>query len=70
METDQGITGIGEGGFKEGVEQCAAMIIGEDASRIEYLWQLMFRGYFYPAGREKLHALGAIDLALWDTQQS
>jgi L-alanine-DL-glutamate epimerase-like enolase superfamily enzyme len=27
---------------------------------------MMFRGYFYPAGREKLHALGAIDLALWD----
>jgi len=66
VETDQGITGIGEGGFKEGVEQCGAMIIGEDASRIEHLWQMMFRGYFYPAGREKLHALGAIDLALWD----
>jgi len=66
VETDGGITGIGEGGFKEGVEQCSAMIIGEDASRIERLWQMMFRGYFYPAGREKLHALGAIDLALWD----
>jgi galactonate dehydratase len=30
------------------------------------LWQLMYRGYFYPAGREKLHALGALDMALWD----
>ncbi len=66
VETDQGITGIGEGGFKEGVEQCAAMIIGEDPARIDHLWQTMFRGYFYPAGREKLDALGAIDLALWD----
>jgi galactonate dehydratase len=66
IETDQGITGIGEGGFKAGVEQCAAMIIGEDPSRIDHLWQMMFRGYFYPAGREKLDALGAIDLALWD----
>jgi L-alanine-DL-glutamate epimerase-like enolase superfamily enzyme len=27
---------------------------------------MMMRGYFYPAGREKLDALGAIDLALWD----
>jgi L-alanine-DL-glutamate epimerase-like enolase superfamily enzyme len=27
---------------------------------------MMYRGLFYPAGREKLHALGAIDLALWD----
>jgi len=26
----------------------------------------MYRGWFYPAGREKLHALGALDLALWD----
>ncbi len=66
VETDQGITGIGEGGSKEAVEQCAAMIVGEDPSRIEHLWQMMYRGYFYPAGREKLHALGALDLALWD----
>ena len=50
IETDQGITGIGEGGSKDTVEQCAAMIIGEDPARIEYLWQMMFRGYFYPPG--------------------
>ncbi|MFB3829860.1 MAG: mandelate racemase/muconate lactonizing enzyme family protein [Bryobacteraceae bacterium] len=66
LETDQGITGIGEGGSRDTVTQCAAMLIGEDPSRIDYLWQLMFRGYFYPAGREKLHALGALDMALWD----
>ncbi|MGH9431946.1 MAG: mandelate racemase/muconate lactonizing enzyme family protein [Terriglobia bacterium] len=66
VETDQGITGVGEGGSPDTVKQCGAMIIGEDASRIEHLWQMMFRGYFYPAGREKLDALGAIDLALWD----
>ena len=66
VETDQGITGIGEGGSRDTIEQCAAMIIGEDPSRIEHLWQMMFRGYFYPPGREKIHSLGAIDLALWD----
>ena len=66
VETDQGITGVGEGGSKEAVEQCAAMIIGENPFRTDRLWQMMFRGYFYPAGREKLDALGAIDLALWD----
>jgi galactonate dehydratase len=66
VETDQGITGIGEGGSPDMVRQCAAMIIGEDPFRIDHLWQMMFRGYFYPAGREKLDALGAIDLALWD----
>ena len=66
VETDQGITGIGEGGSRDTISQCGAMIIGEDPARIEHLWQMMFRGYFYPAGREKLHALGALDLALWD----
>lgn len=66
VETNEGITGIGEGGTKDTIEQCAAMLIGEDAGRIDHLWQLMYRGFFYPAGREKLHALGAIDLALWD----
>jgi len=30
------------------------------------MWQRMMRGYFYPAGREKIHSLGALDLALWD----
>ena len=66
IETDAGITGIGEGGSRDTISQCAAMIIGEDPFRIEHLWQMMFRGHFYPAGREKLDALGALDLALWD----
>jgi galactonate dehydratase len=66
VETDAGITGIGEGGVRDTIEQCAGMLIGEDPFRIDHLWQLLFRGYFYPAGREKLHALGALDMALWD----
>ncbi len=66
VETDAGITGIGEGGSPDTVEQLGAMIIGENPFRTEHLWQVMYRGYFYPPGREKIHALGAIDLALWD----
>jgi len=66
LETDSGLTGIGEGGARDTLEQCAAMLIGEDPERIQHLWQMMYRGFFYPAGREKLHALGALDLALWD----
>ena len=66
VETDQGITGIGEGGSPDTVKALAGLLIGEDAGRIEHLWQLMYRGHFYPPGREKLHALGALDLALWD----
>jgi len=66
VETDAGITGIGEGGSRDTVEQCAGMLIGEDPARIDHLWQTLFRGYFYPPGREKLHGLGGLDLALWD----
>jgi len=66
IETDAGITGVGEGGWKDTVEQCAGMLIGEDPTRIDHLWQMMYRGWFYPAGREKVDALGALDLALWD----
>jgi galactonate dehydratase len=66
VETDGGIIGIGEGGARDTVEQCAQMLIGEDPFRIEYLWQNLYRGMFYPPGREKLHALGAIEMALWD----
>jgi galactonate dehydratase len=66
IETDEGLTGIGEGGSRDTLEQCAGMLIGEDPTQIQHLWQMMYRGFFYPAGREKLHALGALDLALWD----
>lgn len=66
IETDEGIAGIGEGGSRDTLEQCAGMLIGEDPARIQHLWQMLYRGFFYPAGREKLHALGALDLALWD----
>lgn len=66
VETDAGLTGIGEGGSADTVRQLGAMLIGEDPFRTEHLWQVMYRGYFYPPGREKIHALGAIDLALWD----
>ncbi|HTS61922.1 MAG TPA: mandelate racemase/muconate lactonizing enzyme family protein [Candidatus Acidoferrales bacterium] len=66
VETDGGITGIGEGGSKDTIEQCAGRLIGQDPRYIEHLWQDMSRSFFYPPGREKVHALGALDLALWD----
>src|SRR5512141_2645971 len=66
VETDIGITGIGEGGSKDTLEQCAGTLIGKDPFKIEAIWQEMFIAWFYPPGREKTHALGAMDLALWD----
>src|SRR5262249_6316867 len=66
IETDAGITGIGEGGSKDTLEQCAGSLIGKNPFQIENLWQTMYMEWFYPPGREKIHALGALDLALWD----
>jgi galactonate dehydratase len=66
IETDAGLTGIGEGGSKELLEQSAGRLIGRDPHYIERLWQDMNRAFFYPAGRERTHAIGALDLALWD----
>ncbi|MGD1068996.1 MAG: mandelate racemase/muconate lactonizing enzyme family protein [Bryobacteraceae bacterium] len=66
IETDTGVTGIGEGGFPDALKQCAGRLIGQDPQHIERLWQDMSRSFFYPPGREKEDALGAMDLALWD----
>ena len=48
VETDAGITGIGEGGSQEMLEQCAGRLIGQDPQYIERLWQDMSRAFFYP----------------------
>jgi L-alanine-DL-glutamate epimerase-like enolase superfamily enzyme len=66
VETDIGITGIGEGGAKDTLEQCAGTLIGKNPFHIEAIWQETYIAWFYPPGREKTHALGALDLALWD----
>ncbi|MFY0653038.1 MAG: mandelate racemase/muconate lactonizing enzyme family protein [Cyclobacteriaceae bacterium] len=66
IETDKGITGIGEGGTAFLVKQLGGLLIGQNPLQIERLWNIMYRGHFYPPGREKTHALGALDLALWD----
>ncbi len=66
VETDAGITGIGEGGVKDTLYPSAGRLIGKDPQHIEELWQDMNRAFFYPAGRERSDAIGALDLALWD----
>lgn len=66
VECDNGMIGIGEGGSPDTVSNLAGWVIGQDPMKTEHLWQLMFRGYFYPGGRELQHAMGAIDMALWD----
>jgi L-alanine-DL-glutamate epimerase-like enolase superfamily enzyme len=66
VDTDAGVTGFGQGGTRDILRDAAGVLIGKDPFRTEYLWQRMYRSTFYPPGREKLHAIGALDCALWD----
>lgn len=71
VETDDGITGLGESGphlhaTAAAVEMLKPRLIGEDATRIEHLWQVMFRGGFFPGGNILGAAVSAVDTALWD----
>ena len=52
--------------MKDTLSQSAGRLIGRDPQYIERLWQDMNRAFFYPAGRERTDAIGALDLALWD----
>ena len=66
VETDAGITGIGEGGSPDLVASLAPSVVGRNAFDTELIWQHMYMDPFYSPGREKIHALGGIDMALWD----
>ena len=73
VETDAGIYGVGEGGLRrrslalaEVVRSFEPFLIGADPFRIEYLWQVMFRGGFFPGGVVQSAAVSAVDIALWD----
>jgi len=49
------------------VEDLAPLLIGEDPTRIEHLWQMMFRNHFFHGnGVVRATAISGIDLALWD----
>ena len=66
VDTNAGITGYGQGGTPDLLKYAASLLIGQDPLRIEHHWQRMYRSSIYPAGREKLTAVGALDCALWD----
>ncbi len=81
VETDAGITGIGEvdsnplavKGAIEGpfshttATGLAEVVIGEDPFETERLWHKMYRANIYGGRRGAgLHAISGIDIALWD----
>ena len=72
IDTDAGISGIGESGawgYLEAsgaaIEKYGRYLIDEDPLRIEHHWQYMYR-FSHFRGAAIMGALSAIDIALWD----
>ena len=73
VDTDEGIHGVGESGVGGrmqaiigAVEHLRPQLVGQDPFRIGHLWQVMYRGGFFPAKLILSSAASAIDIALWD----
>ncbi|HEY0828883.1 MAG TPA: enolase C-terminal domain-like protein [Bacilli bacterium] len=72
IETDEGITGLGEcpGGIAAGSiikDHLSRFLIGQSPFQVERHWDIMFKATL-PYGRKGLPimAISAVDLALWD----
>ncbi|MDA1190651.1 MAG: mandelate racemase/muconate lactonizing enzyme family protein [Candidatus Poribacteria bacterium] len=73
IKTNYDVTGWGEVNNLDSSVACAMatslseLLIGENPTRIEHLWQRMFRGHRnMRAGAYMTHTISAIDMALWD----
>ncbi|MFM7539836.1 MAG: enolase C-terminal domain-like protein [Planctomycetota bacterium] len=73
--TDQdGLYGWGEAtlewhtrGVVAAIEDLSQLVVGEDPTRVEHIWQMMHRQHFWHGnGIERATAIAGIDLALWD----
>jgi len=73
--TDQpGLYGWGEAtlewhtrGVLGAIEDLEQLLLGEDPTRVEYLWQIMYRQHFWHgSGIVRGTAISGIDIALWD----
>ena len=71
--TDAGIVGWGEPVLEgraltveTAVHELGRILIGENPTRIEHLWQKCYRGGFYRGGPIMTSALSGIEQALWD----
>src|SRR6266536_5732821 len=68
VETDEGVSGVGEGSLPghpravaAAVEEYREYVVGEDPARIQHLWQLMYRRPFFRGGVVTLSAMSAIE---------
>jgi len=75
IETDEGVVGWGEPVIEgrartveTAVQEMEPYLIGQDPSRINDLWQTMYRAGFYRGGAILMSAIAGIDQALWDSK--
>lgn len=73
--TDEHLHGIGEAyrvGPDDAVEQTIHYLkdwlIGEDPTRIEHLWRILYNGSRFPGGSLLNAAISGIEIALWDVK--
>ena len=73
VETDEGVVGWGEPVIEgrartveAAVHELSEYIVGKDPSRINDIWQAMYRTGFYRGGPILMSAISGIDQALWD----
>ncbi|MFG6430702.1 galactonate dehydratase [Roseateles sp. LYH14W] len=73
IETDEGVVGWGEPVIEgrartveAAVHELSEYLVGQDPSRINDLWQVMYRAGFYRGGPILMSAIAGIDQALWD----
>lgn len=75
VHTDQpGLFGWGEATLEwhtravvGAIEDLAQLVVGEDPTRVEHLWQMMHRQHFWHGtGIVRSTAIAGIDIALWD----
>ncbi len=75
VHTDQpGLWGWGEATLEwhtkavlGALEDLSELVVGEDPTRIEHLWQMMYRQHFWHGnGIVRATAISGIDIALWD----
>ena len=73
IETDEGISGWGEPVLEgrsdtviAAVRELETLLIGNDPSRINDLWNAMYRSGFYRGGPILMSAIAGVDQALWD----
>ena len=74
ITTSDGVSGLGDATLN-GRELAVAsylrdhvvpLLIGKDSSRIEDMWQYLYRGVYWRRGPVTMTAISAVDTALWD----